>query len=115
MAKNESEINKLFLSPDSKEVAYTISGYMTNKLIKHFQCEICSLIMVGNDSVKATDKEYFDLLSQGGLTVPSRQMAEFVCACFVILEYAGQFIVKNHESTIRESTEQDLGNIFSKI
>ena len=41
-----------------------------------------SLIMVGNDSDKATDKEYFDLLSQEGLTVPSRQMAEFVCACF---------------------------------
>ena len=41
---------------------------------------MCSLIMVGNDSDKATDKEYFDLLSRGGLTVPSRQMAEFVLA-----------------------------------
>ena len=30
--------------------------------------------MVGNDR----DKEYFDLLSRGGLTVPSRQMAKFV-------------------------------------
>ena len=39
---------------------------------------MCFLIMVGNDSVKATDKEYFDLLSRGGLTVPSRQMEEFV-------------------------------------
>ena len=78
----ESEINKLFLSPDSKEVAYTISGYITNKLIKHFLSEMCSLIMVGNDSDKATDKKYFDLLSRGGLTVPSRQMAEFVGACY---------------------------------
>ena len=50
--------------------------------------------MVGNDSDKATDKKYFNLLSRGGLTVPSRQMAEFVCACFTILEYADQFIVK---------------------
>ena len=41
--------------------------------------------MVGNDSDKATDKEYFDLLSRGGLTVSSRQMVEFVCACFAIL------------------------------
>ena len=78
LAQHESEINKLFLSPDSKKVACTISGYITNKLIKHFQCEMCSLIMVGNDSYKATDKEYFDLLSRGGITVPSRQMAEFV-------------------------------------
>ena len=108
LAQHESEINKLFLSPDSKEVAYTISGYITNKLIKDFQCKLCSLIMVGNDSDKATDKEYFDLLSQGGLTVPSRQIVEFVCACFAILEYADQFIVKNHEST-RVSAEQVLG------
>ena len=65
--------------------------------------------MVSNDSDKATDKEYFDLLSRGSLTVPSRQMAEFVCACFAILEYADQFIVKNHESTTRVSAEQVLG------
>ena len=74
LAQHESEINKLFLPLDSKDVAYTISGYITNKLI---QWEMCSLIMVGNDSDKATDKEYFDLLSRGGLILPSRQMEEF--------------------------------------
>ena len=36
-------------------------------------------------------------------------MAEFVCACFAILEYADQFIVKNHESTTRVSAEEVLG------
>ena len=36
LAQYESEINKLFLSPDIKEVACTISGYITNKLIKRF-------------------------------------------------------------------------------
>ena len=109
LAQHESEINKPFLSPDSKEVAYIISGYITNKLMKHFQCEMCSLVMEGNDSDKATDKEYFDLFSRAGLTVPSRQMAEFVCACFAILEYADHFIVKNHESTAKVSAEQVLG------
>ena len=87
LAQHESEINKLFLSADSKEVAYTISGYITNELIKHFQCEMCSLIMVGNDSDKATDKEYFDLLSYCSIKTNSS-------ACFAILEYADQFIVK---------------------
>ena len=115
LAQHESEINKLFLSPDSKEVAYTISGYITKKLIKHFQCEMCSLIMVGNDSDKATDKEYFDLLSRGGLTVPSRQMAEFVCACFAILEYADQFIVKKSWIHNKSVCRSSFGNIFSKI
>ena len=65
--------------------------------------------MVGNDSDKDTDKVYFDLLSRWGLTVPSRQMAEFVCACFALLEYADQFIVKNHESTTRVSVEKVFG------
>ena len=115
MAQNESEINKLFLSPDSKEVAYKIFAHITNTLIKHFQCEMCSLIMVGNDSDKAAAKEFFELLSQGGLTVHSRQMVKFVCACFAILEYADQFIVKkswiHNKSVYRTSFE----NIFSKI
>ena len=109
LAQSESEINKLFLSPDSKEVAYTISGYITKKLISHFHCEMCFLIIVDNNRDKATDKEYFDLLSRGGLTVLSRQMAEFVCACFVILEYADQFIVKKK---VMNSQQECLQNKF---
>ena len=61
--------------------------------------------MEGNDSNKATDKEYFDLLSRGGLTVPSRQMAEFVCACFAILEYADYFRVKKKMKPQQESLQ----------
>ena len=64
---------------------------------------MCSLIIVGSDS----DKEYFDLLSRGGLT--SRQMAGFICACFAILGNADQFIVKNHKLTTKMSAEQVLG------
>ena len=105
LAQHESEISS---SCHQTEVIYTISGYITNKLIKHFQCEMCSLIMVSNDSGKATDKEYFYLLSRGGLNL-SRQMAEFVCVCSAKLEYADQFIVKNHESITRVSAEQVLG------
>ena len=44
--------------------------------------------MVDNDSDKVTDKDYFDLLSRGGLTVPSRQMAVFVSACFVEIHFS---------------------------
>ena len=63
--------------------------------------------MVGNESDKATNKEYFDLLSRGGLTVPSRQMAEFFCACFAICRSI--YSKKNHESTTRLSAEHVLG------
>lgn len=61
---------------------------------------MCSLVMVGNDSDDAIEKQYFDLLSRG-LTVPSSQMAEFICACFAMLEYADKFIVKYNEFTTR--------------
>ena len=105
LAQHESEIQELSLSPDSKEVAYTISGYISKKLIKRFQCEMCSLAMVGNDRDNAIEKQYFDLLSRGGLTIPSNQMAEFVGTCFAILDYADKFIAKHNQSTIRESAE----------
>ena len=64
--------------------------------------------MVGKDSDDATEKQYFDLFSQGGITVPSSQMVEFVCACFVILDYADKFIARHNQSTIRESAERIL-------
>ena len=43
---------------------------------------MCSLVMGGNDYDDATEKQYFDLLSSGGLTVPFSQIVEFV---FVLL------------------------------
>ena len=65
-----------------------------------------SLVMLGNDSDNATEKQYFDLLSWEGLTVPFSQMAEFVCACFTILDYADKFIARRNQSTIREPAER---------
>ena len=57
--------------------------------------------MVSNDGDNATEKLYFNLLSRGGLTVPSSQMAEFVCACFDILDYADKFITTTNKSLYR--------------
>ena len=47
---------------------------------------ICLCIIVGNDCDDATENQYFDLVSPGGLMVPTRQMPEFVCASFAILD-----------------------------
>ena len=108
LAQHESDIHELSLSSDTKEVAYTIAGYVSKKLIKRFKCEKCSLLMVGADSDDAKEKQYFDLLSRGGLMIPSSQMAGFICACFAILDYSDKFIVKHDESTTRESAERIL-------
>ena len=41
-------------------------------------------------------------------------MAEFLCACFAILDYADKFIARHNQSTIRESAERILETYSSK-
>jgi hypothetical protein len=101
----ESEIFELSLSRDSSEVAYTIAGYVSKKLHKCFKCEVCKTLMHGSDSADLLEKKYFDLLSRGGLTVPSNSMAEFVCASFSILDYVDEVIMRAKTSTTRVSAE----------
>ena len=38
-----NEIQETVLSKESEEVAVFISGYITKKLIKHFNCEDCKI------------------------------------------------------------------------
>ena len=67
-----------------------------------------SFVMVDNDRDDVTEKQYFDLLSQEGLTVPSHQMAEFVCACFAILDYVDKFVARHNKCITRESVKRIL-------
>ena len=55
LASHESKIHELSLLINSKGVTYTISGYITKK-IKHFQWEMYSLVIVGDNSDYATVK-----------------------------------------------------------
>lgn len=113
MSKHESEINELCLSPDSKEVACSIAGYVAKKLLKRFNCDICSTFMVGNDT-EITENRYLNLSSRGGLTIPSTQIAVFICSCFAILDFSSQFIEKHGQSTTRKSAD-NFKNLFAKV
>ena len=49
--------------------------------------------------------------------VPSNQMAEFVCACFAILDYADKFFARHNQSTplqslLKEFWKLIIQNIF---
>ena len=55
-------------------------------IIKCFQFEMCCLVLIGNVSDHATEKEYFDLLFRGGLTFSS-------WAGFAIIDYAVKSII----------------------
>ena len=107
LSEQEIEINELCLSSDSKEVAYSIAGYVTKKLLKRFNCDKCPFFMVGNNEEKS-DNHYLNLLSRGGLTIPSTQIAEFISSCFAILDFCDEFIELHRQSTTRKSAETIL-------
>ena len=100
----DSEIYDLCLSADSREVAYSIAGYVVKKILKRFDCGICSGLMIGNDT-EIKENHYLNLLSRGGLIIPSTQIAEFICSCFAILDFADNFIEKHKHSTTRKAAE----------
>ena len=104
MPEHGYEQDELSLSPDSQEVAYFIAGYVAKKLSKRFKYELCSKCMIGqiDNEIK---NNYLNSLSRGGLTIPSSQIAEYVCACFAILDYANRFIERHGQSTTREAAE----------
>lgn len=103
----ENEIFDLSLSKDSEDVAYTIAGYVSKKLIKRFKCGACQVLMIEQDENQPPN-EYFKSLSRGGLTIPSQYINNFVCNCFAILDYADKFIEKHNEVSTRVAAEYVL-------
>ena len=78
VTKHESTILQLTFSPDSQEVAFTIAGYIAKKLTKRFNCQQCCMYVIADGNSDVAESHYFDLLSRGGLMVPSSPLAEFV-------------------------------------
>ena len=74
------------LDYDSSEVATTISGYIAKKLLKRSKCKDCEKKLTVHDQDLQND-QYLTLLSRGGLFVPSKELAEFVYSCFLILDF----------------------------
>ena len=108
VSDHETSILDLCLSPDSKEVAITIAGYIAKKLIKRFKCHQCSLCMIDANTNGLPSNHYLNLLSRGGLMVPSNALAEFVEGAFAILDYTDEFIQKEKCLTTRDAAERIL-------
>ena len=88
------EIMDTSLDHNSEEVAITIAGYVAKKLSKRSKCENCkSYLKAGDHDLE--NNSYLSLLSRGGLFVPSKQLAEFVCSVFAILDF-----IENEISTL---------------
>ena len=66
-------------------MATTIAGYIAKQLANRSNCIICKEMFIANGNSIVNDK-YLNLLSRGGLTVPSPNLADFVCSCFAVLD-----------------------------
>ena len=84
--KGIEKISESVLDDDSSEVATTISGYIAKKLLKRSKCKDCEKKHTVHDQEMQND-QYLTLLSRGGLFVPPKELAEFVCSCFAILDF----------------------------
>lgn len=83
----------LSLSNDSREVAVYIAGYIANKLSKQFGT-CCNDLFIGKCSSENPDHSYVEMLSRGGLTIPSNELASYVCMAFATLDEVSDVIVK---------------------
>ena len=86
------EIMEAVLDDDAREVATTISGYVAKKLIKRSSCDLCKQTLASQE-VDLENDSYLKLLSRDELFVPSRQLADFVCGYFAILDFLEREIV----------------------
>ena len=102
-----SEIQESVLNTDSLEVATTIAGYIAKQLAKRSNCIICKEMFTANGNSIANDK-YLNLLSRGGLTVPSPNLADFVCNCFAVLDFVGDHIQKHEVINVRQVSNDIL-------
>ena len=86
------KIMEVALDDNVREVATTILGYVAKKLIKRSSCNLCKQTLASQE-VDPENDSYLKLLSHGGLFVPSRQLIDFVCGCFAILDFFEKEIV----------------------
>ena len=84
----------LSLSNDSREVAVYIAGYIAKKLSnKYGNC--CNDSFLGKCSIENPDHSYVEMLSRGGLTIPSNDLTSYVCMAFAILDDVSDVIIKS--------------------
>ena len=109
-----SEIQESVLNTDSLEVATTIAGYIAKQLANRSNCIICKEMFIANGNSIANDK-YLNLLSRGGLTVPSPNLADFVCSCFAVLDFVGDHIQKYQVINVRQVSNNILQQYAPRV
>ena len=86
LSEHEIKIAESTLDSSSEEVSTTIAGYIAKKLAKRSNCDSCKSLLIAS-SMDLAENHYLNLLSRGGLIVPSAKLAEYTSHCFAIMDY----------------------------
>ena len=91
--KKEDEINEVCLSTDSEEVAHLIAGNIARRISKSVECQTCESQLIDNIVGKDESRnKYLSDLSRGRLTVPSKEISDFVSSGYALLDYFDQHV-----------------------
>lgn len=102
----------VLLSEDSREVSVHIAGYIAKKLKKRFGSCCHEFLMGDSITSDCPDFSYMQILSRGGLTIPSINLANYVCTAFAILDVLSGAILKS-KLISRLAAEHVLKHIFN--
>ena len=102
------------LSEDSREVGIYITGYVAKKKMKERFGNCCNRLLTGDSGAENPDFSYLQILSRAALTIPSTNLANYVCTTFAILEFEDDLITKSG-LTVRIATEHVLIHSFQSF
>ena len=99
-----NELLQCSLSEKTQEVCTMVTGYIVKKLNERLDCAQCRNKLVANgDDANRDDTKYIDLISRGGLTIPSSTVSKFVSDTFSILDFIDKYVSKYPSLNSREA------------
>ena len=107
LSEHEIEIAESTLDSSSDEVSTTIAGYtyIAKKLAKRSNCDSCKSLLIAS-SMDLAENHYLNLLSRGGLIVPSAKLAEYTSQCFAIMDYSYNIVQAHGVRDVRAAYTQ---------
>lgn len=108
------DVDRVELSGSSREVAIYIAGYIAKKLTKQLDCRECHERLIGNLSDESDDHSYLELVSRGGLTIPSLSLSNYVCNAFAIIDFFN-ITIKQSGLSVRLAAETVLDKLINGV
>ena len=105
-----NDIYEAQLSNDSRQVATYVAGYIAKKMIKRFDlhCDNCKFNLVSSTSESDPSPDdnsydYLNILSRGGLMIPSQKLISHVCDDFAILDLTKSLLKSSYQHDMQQN------------